>query len=116
MSKNVSVAPMVLLSVVDHANRTAKGSNRRVLGVLLGHDDGKTVRVSNSFAVPFEEDERDREFDTHYDLLRPTDIVIASVHFIDHSYIENFKDAMRKVNAKERLVGWVGLAPVRQSC
>jgi 26S proteasome regulatory subunit N8 len=60
VSKNVSVAPMVLLSVVDHANRTAKGSGRRVIGVLLGHDDGKTVRVSNSFAVPFEEDERDR--------------------------------------------------------
>lgn len=60
--KQVSVAPLVLLSVVDHAHRTAKGSNRRVLGVLLGHDDGQTVRVSNSFAVPFEEDERDRQY------------------------------------------------------
>lgn len=50
--RKVSVAPLVLLSVVDHYNRAASTSskNKRVVGVLLGQNDGKTVRVSNSFA------------------------------------------------------------------
>ncbi len=49
--RNVSVAPLVLLSVVDHYNRAVpKGSKRRVVGVLLGQNDGNNVRVSNSFA------------------------------------------------------------------
>lgn len=50
VSKNVTVAPLVLLSVVDHYNRAAKGTRKRVVGVLLGQNDGKNVRVSNSFA------------------------------------------------------------------
>lgn len=51
VTRNVSVAPLVLLSVVDHYNRAVvKGSKRRVVGVLLGQNDGKNVRVSNSFA------------------------------------------------------------------
>jgi 26S proteasome regulatory subunit N8 len=51
VTRNVTVAPLVLLSAVDHYNRTVfKGSKRRVVGVLLGSNDGKDVRVSNSFA------------------------------------------------------------------
>lgn len=51
VTRNVTVAPLVLLSAVDHYNRTVfKGSKRRVVGVLLGWNDGKNVRVSNSFA------------------------------------------------------------------
>lgn len=51
VTRNVSVAPLVLLSAVDHYNRTAqKNKKRRVVGVLLGQNDGKNVRVSNSFA------------------------------------------------------------------
>lgn len=50
VSKNVTVAPLVLLSVVDHYNRAAKGTRKRVVGVLLGQNDGTNVRVSNSFA------------------------------------------------------------------
>lgn len=46
----VSVAPLVLLSVADHYGRSAKGTRKRVVGVLLGQNDGKGVRVSNSFA------------------------------------------------------------------
>jgi len=49
--RTVSVAPLVLLSVADHYGRSAKGTRKRVVGVLLGQNDGKgTVRVSNSFA------------------------------------------------------------------
>jgi 26S proteasome regulatory subunit N8 len=50
VTRNVSVAPLVLLSVADHYGRSAKGTRKRVVGVLLGQNDGKDVRVSNSFA------------------------------------------------------------------
>ena len=50
VTRNVTVAPLVLLSAVDHYNRTASKTKRRVVGVLLGSNDGKSVRVSNSFA------------------------------------------------------------------
>jgi len=51
LTRNVSVAPLVLLSVADHYGRSAKGTRaKRVVGVLLGQNDGKNVRVSNSFA------------------------------------------------------------------
>lgn len=50
VTRNVSVAPLVLLSVADHFGRQAKGTKKRVVGVLLGQNDGKNARVSNSFA------------------------------------------------------------------
>lgn len=50
VTRTVSVAPLVLLSVADHYGRTAKGTRKRVVGVLLGQNDGTNVRVSNSFA------------------------------------------------------------------
>lgn len=51
VTRNVTVAPLVLLSAVDHYNRTTSTkTKRRVVGVLLGQNDGKDVRVSNSFA------------------------------------------------------------------
>jgi 26S proteasome regulatory subunit N8 len=49
-STTVIVHPLVLLSVVDHYNRVAKSTRKRVLGVLLGQNNGKTVNVANSFA------------------------------------------------------------------
>ncbi|KAL2018535.1 hypothetical protein VTK56DRAFT_747 [Thermocarpiscus australiensis] len=96
VTRNVSVAPLVLLSVVDHYNRTEafKSKSKRVVGVLLGQNDGKNVRVSNSFAVPFEEDERD-----------------PSVWFLDHNYVESMNDMFKKVNAREKLIGWYHSGP-----
>ena len=50
----------MLLSVADHHARTVpRGSNKRVIGILLGQDTGKTINVANSFGIPFEEDEKD---------------------------------------------------------
>lgn len=115
VTRNVSVAPLVLLSAVDHYNRTGQNkAKRRVVGVLLGQNDGKNVRVSNSFAgkghdprrvlghwrsqiydlVPFEEDDKD-----------------PSVWFLDHNYVENMNDMFKKVNAKEKLIGWYHSGP-----
>jgi len=44
--------------------------------------------------VPFEEDERD-----------PT------VWFLDHNYVESMNDMFKKVNAREKLIGWYHTGP-----
>jgi 26S proteasome regulatory subunit N8 len=49
-SVTVSIAPLILLSACDHYGRTAKGTRKRVVGVLLGQQQGNLVRVTNSFA------------------------------------------------------------------
>ena len=46
----VVVHPLVLLSVVDHYNRVAKDTRKRVLGVLLGEQHKGQTDVTNSFA------------------------------------------------------------------
>jgi 26S proteasome regulatory subunit N8 len=93
--EKVVVHPLVLLSVVDHFNRMAKvGSQRRVVGILLGSWRKGVLDVSNSFAVPFDEDDKD-----------PT------VWFLDHDYLENMYGMFRKVNARERIVGWYHTGP-----
>ncbi|CAK4029927.1 26S proteasome regulatory subunit rpn-8 [Lecanosticta acicola] len=94
VNRTVSVAPLVLLSAADHYGRSAKGTRKRVVGVLLGQNDGKSVRVSNSFAVPFEEDDKD-----------------PSVWFLDHNYVEAMNDMFKKVNAREKLIGWYHSGP-----
>uniref|UniRef100_A0A093V3K2 26S proteasome regulatory subunit rpn-8 n=1 Tax=Talaromyces marneffei PM1 TaxID=1077442 RepID=A0A093V3K2_TALMA len=94
VTRTVSVAPLVLLSAADHYGRTAKGTRKRVVGVLLGQNDGTNVRVSNSFAVPFEEDEKD-----------PT------VWFLDHNFVESMNDMFKKINAREKLIGWYHSGP-----
>merc|ERR1712088_91927 len=95
-STTVTVHPLVLLSVVDHFNRMSKiGNQKRVVGVLLGSWSSKTyLDISNSFAVPFDEDEKD-----------PT------VWFLDHQYLEQMYAMFKKVNAKERIVGWYHTGP-----
>lgn len=94
--EKVIVHPLVLLSVVDHFNRMGKiGNQKRVVGVLLGCWRSKGVLdVSNSFAVPFDEDDKDK-----------------SVWFLDHDYLENMYGMFKKVNARERVVGWYHTGP-----
>jgi len=76
------VHPLVLLSVTDHHARSVpKGSSKRVVGVLLGQDNGKVINVANSFGIPFEEDEKD-----------------SKTWFLDHNYIENMWEMFKKVN------------------
>jgi 26S proteasome regulatory subunit N8 len=71
------------LSVVDHFNRTAKDTKKRVVGVLLGDVSKGQCDVSNSFALPFEEDDKD-----------------PSIWFLDHSYLESMYKMFKKVNGK----------------
>lgn len=94
-SKLVVVHPTVLLSIVDHYNRVAKDTNKRVVGVLLGeYTDNNVLDVTNCFAVPFEEEKDEPE-----------------VWFFDHIYSENMYNMMRRINGKEKIIGWYSSGP-----
>ena len=95
----VSVHPLVLLSIVDHYRRVVSANttntSKRVVGVLLGQWlGGGQVSLTNSYALPFEENPND-----------PT------VWFLDHNYHETMAELFKKVNAKERVVGWYHSGP-----
>merc|ERR1719198_247059 len=92
--RDVVVHPIVLLSVVDHYNRVAKGTTKRVVGTLLGELTDLKLHITNCFAVPFEEDPRDPQ-----------------VWFLDHNFHEEMYAMFKKVNAKERVVGWYSTGP-----
>ncbi|CAF0810319.1 unnamed protein product [Brachionus calyciflorus] len=93
--ERVIVHPLVLLSVVDHFNRLKKiGNTKRVVGILLGSLRNKILDISNSFAVPFDEEEKNKD-----------------VWFFDHEYFENMYAMFKKVNAREKIVGWYHTGP-----
>lgn len=92
--KDVVVHPIVLLGVVDHYNRVAKSTNKRVVGTLLGEVNDFKLHVTNCFAVPFEEDSKDPQ-----------------VWFLDHNFHEQMFAMFKKVNTKERVVGWYSTGP-----
>lgn len=94
----VAIHPLVLLSVVDHYNRVVgKNKNRRVVGVLLGEVSSGKLDITNSYAIPFEEDIKE-----------------GGIWFIDHNYHETMYSMFRKVNkfynkkinAREKVIGW----------
>jgi 26S proteasome regulatory subunit N8 len=92
--EKVVVHPLVLLSIVDNYNRVAKDTRKRVLGVLLGSTFRGRVDITNSYAVPFEEDDKD-----------------ASIWFLDHNYHEAMFDMFKRINAKEHVIGWYSTGP-----
>ena len=77
----VIVHPLVLLSTVDHYNRVAKDTRKRVVGVLLGETFHGRVDVTNSFAVPFEEDMKN-----------------PNIMYLDHDYLEFMANMFRRIN------------------
>ena len=90
----VAVHPIVLLSVVDHYHRLAKETNRRVIGALLGEYNEGKVDITNCYALPFEEDPKDKK-----------------VWYVDHVYSEQMFEMFQKINTKEKLVGWYSSGP-----
>ncbi|RCK65080.1 26S proteasome regulatory subunit RPN8 [Candida viswanathii] len=98
LDKNVVVSPLVLLSVVDHYNRVAKDSKKRVVGVILGDNSTDTIKVTNSYAIPFEEDDKN-----------------PGVWFLDHNFIDSMGEMFKKINAKEKLIGWYHSGPKLKS-
>jgi len=94
LEMHVVVHPLVLLSTVDHYNRVAKDTKKRVVGVLLGTRSKNVVDVTNSFAVPFEED-----------------LKTPSIWYLDHNYLETMYRMYKKVNAREQIVGFYSSGP-----
>jgi 26S proteasome regulatory subunit N8 len=56
--QDVTMHPLVLLNAADHYHRVARGTRKRVVGVLLGSVSKGRIDCTNSFAVPFEEDSK----------------------------------------------------------
>jgi 26S proteasome regulatory subunit N8 len=110
--EKVVVHPLVLLSVVDHYNRVAKDTKKRVVGVILGESYKGRVDATNSFAgepqcacppsvgtLPLA-----RSLTPLYPappcLAVPfeEDDKDPSIWFLDHSYLENMFRMFKKVN------------------
>jgi len=91
---HVAVHPTVLLSVVDHYYRLAKETNRRVVGALLGEYIEDKVDITNCYALPFEEDPKDKK-----------------VWYVDHVFSEQMFEMFQKINKKEKIVGWYSSGP-----
>ena len=62
--------------------------------VLQVRNEQGTVKTMLIHLVPFEEDEKD-----------------PSVWFLDHNYVESMREMFKKVNARERLIGWYHSGP-----
>merc|ERR1712123_157310 len=92
----MGVHPLVLLSVTDHFTRVGKTGSGRVVGILLGKwtMGGTELDISNSFALPFDEDSKD-----------------SKIWFLDHDYLDSMFSMFKKVNARERIVGWYHTGP-----
>jgi len=66
-----------------------------VVGCLLGeYSDNNTLQVTNSYAVPFEEEKNEPD-----------------VWFFDHIYLENMYEMQNRINSRERIVGWYSSGP-----
>lgn len=80
--------------MTDHYNRVAKDTKKRVVGCLLGQRIGKRLDVTNSFAVPFDEEEKP-----------------PGTWFLDFNYLEDLAYMFKRVNSRERIVGWYSSGP-----
>ena len=140
--KHVVVHPLVLLSIVDNYTRVAKGTSKRVLGVLLGEVNRATGRVdvTNSYAVPFEEEDAEAGGEEDLGRFSPVqgegtsgadgadgaDGAGASpprrrrrrpgIWFFDHAYHEEMFRLFKKINARELVVGWYSTGPRVKDC
>merc|ERR1712244_76123 len=70
------------------------GTKKRVVGCLLGQRIGKRLDVTNSFAVPFDEEERS-----------------PGTWFLDFNYLEDLAYMFKRVNSREKIVGWYSSGP-----
>lgn len=81
LPEEIVTHPLVLLSIVDHYNRVAKDTSKRVVGVLLGSTFQGKCDITNSFAVPFDEDLRN-----------------PGIWYLDHDFLESMYHMFKKIN------------------
>lgn len=82
--QHIVVHPLVLLSILDHYTRM---DSPRVAGLILGSGE-EEVHITNSFAVPFEEDENENAW------------------FFDTSFQQNMFELFKKIHSNEKILGW----------
>ncbi len=86
----VKMHPIALLSVVDHHERTVGiKKNKRAVGVLLGENNKGIYDITNSYAIPFDENSTKE-----------------GIWFLDHNYHETMFAMFKKINIKEKVLGW----------
>ncbi|KAG9392793.1 Maintenance of mitochondrial structure and function [Carpediemonas membranifera] len=85
----VSVHPIVLLSIVDHYNRIASQTNKRVVGALLGEKVGNKLEVTNCYAIPYDEDPEDNQ-----------------IWFLDDLFHREMLQLFHRVSSREHFIGW----------
>ena len=61
---------------------------------MLGEYSQGVLNITNCYAIPFEEDLKDKD-----------------IWFVDHIYHEQMYSMFRKINAKEKIVGWYSSGP-----
>ena len=71
------------------ASQVCGPQRKRLIGIAKTSPDRPDLP-----SVPFEEDEKD-----------------PSVWFLDHNYVESMNDMFKKVNAREKLIGWYHSGP-----
>lgn len=94
MLQQAFVHPLVLLSILDHYKRSALAPGKRVVGVLLGFYVGSRVHITSSYGVPFEEVDNE-----------------STVWYLDYDYHLNMCELSKKINARERPIGWYHSGP-----
>ncbi|CAH8381820.1 unnamed protein product [Eruca vesicaria subsp. sativa] len=94
MIEKVVVHPLVLRNIVDNHNRLVKDSGKRVVGALLGSISRGIVGVTNSYAVPFNEDDKD-----------------PSIWCFNSHHLEYMLDSFKGLNGMENVVGWYSTCP-----
>ncbi|KNH08991.1 26S proteasome non-ATPase regulatory subunit 7 [Perkinsela sp. CCAP 1560/4] len=101
LQTEVRMHPLVLLSAVDHYNRlnNAITSGKRVVGILLGTQTERFIDINNSYAVPFEEDESNK-----------------NVWFLDGNYLDEMFLMFKKVWSRANIVGWYSSGPKIAAC
>eukprot|EP00285_Hemiselmis_virescens_P014421 CAMPEP_0173387582 /NCGR_PEP_ID=MMETSP1356-20130122/10063_1 /TAXON_ID=77927 ORGANISM="Hemiselmis virescens, Strain PCC157" /NCGR_SAMPLE_ID=MMETSP1356 /ASSEMBLY_ACC=CAM_ASM_000847 /LENGTH=322 /DNA_ID=CAMNT_0014344243 /DNA_START=1 /DNA_END=970 /DNA_ORIENTATION=+ len=91
---NIDIHPLVIVNISDHGTRKkslAKGKASRVLGILLGVQEGRDVEICNSFECDYK-------------------IVDGSIQ-IDKDYLEVKAEQYKKVFERYEPLGWYSNSP-----
>lgn len=86
----VKVHPIALLAITDHFERSVGNKkNKRVIGALLGDRANNVYEVTNAFAIPYDEDNGR-----------------SGVYFLDQNFTEIMYEMFKKIDIKEKILGW----------
>ena len=84
----------IVLLQDEHERAVGNKKNKRAMGVMLGENKGGVYEITNSYAIPFDEDPGQ-----------------SGVFFLDHNYHEAMFSMFKKINIKERVLGWYVTGP-----